>query len=135
MSEINYVCCRWRDAITDPPPEGKPHVVRANRRTIQHTLFERFGSRWTHADLQLEGDSEGWDGCDIHEGDQWLDVTDIPAVAVAKVQAAVDEMDRLEDLAAKRNTEFWHGREDGLLSSMIVIHNHTGVTPKGENHE
>lgn len=90
MSEINYVCCRWRDATTDPPPEGKPRLVKAHHGVIQHVLFERIGSRWTHADLEL-GDS-WWDGCDIEPGDQWLDITAVPAVPRAKVKAAVDDL-------------------------------------------
>jgi rubredoxin len=85
----NYILARWRDAITDPPPEGKPRLVKSHYGVIQHVLFERVGNRWTHADLEL-GDSEGWDGCDIEPGDQWLDVTAIPAVAREAVQAAVD---------------------------------------------
>jgi hypothetical protein len=121
----NYILARWRDAITDPPPEGKPRLVKSHYGVIQHVLFERVGNRWTHADLEL-GDSEGWDGCDIEPGDQWLDVTAIPAVARAKVQAAVDEIADIH--AASLINECL---DDVFSTNSILkrIANHTGVTP------
>ena len=86
-NEINYIC-RRRDAITDPPPEGKPVVVMSCN-ILQHVLFTRVRNRWECAD-----DGSEWDGCEIEPGDQWLDVTDEPAIPRAKVQAAVDELFR-----------------------------------------
>jgi hypothetical protein len=118
----NYILARWRDAITDPPPEGKPRLVKSHYGVIQHVLFERVGNRWTHADLEL-GDSEGWDGCDIEPGDQWLDVTAIPAVAREAVQAAVDEIKRI------RTQTVYGYQATGLDIALDELHDHAGITP------
>lgn len=68
MSEINYVCCRWRDATTDPPPHG-----------------------WIGLNVMASGACY-YGACGYMPGDQWFDVTDIPAVPRADVQAAVDRL-------------------------------------------
>ena len=120
MSEIDYVCARWRDAITDPPPDG-----------------------WTGLGVtDLDGDE-----CHAYVDDpryyrglliRWLDVTDIPAVPRAEVRAAVDEM----------VSRYWHGvnciiNGDSsqceecafdkyplpLCKSLACIEHFTGITP------
>ena len=82
MSDNNYICCQWRDAITDLP-DG----------TICCVLRGGLGQGSTPAAYLL---GEGWIRCDrpqmmpVEEGDQWLDVTDIPAVPRAQVQAELE---------------------------------------------
>ena len=69
MSDINYVCARWRDAGTCPPQIG-----------------------WVGLCRRPDGDYYTGSGVKYYSGDQWLDITDEPAVPRAQVQAAVDEM-------------------------------------------
>jgi hypothetical protein len=52
-------------------------------------------------------------------GDQWLDVTDIPAIPREKVQAAVDALIDVD-------------RDEFVVAAEIVA-DHTGVTPTEES--
>lgn len=115
MNNVNYIC-RWRVRDRVPPPDG-----------------------WTGLGVtDLDGDE-----CHSYVDDlrhyrdilvQWLDVTAIPAVPRADVQAAVDEM-RVE----RDNVKGVQSRGfDVLIAAMAVktyddsidrIANHTGVVP------
>ena len=120
MSDNNYICCQWRDAITDLP-DG----------TICCVLRGGLGQGSTPAAYLL---GEGWIRCDrpqmmpVEEGDQWLDVTDTPAVAVARVQTAVSAIHaRRNALTANEKTvNGWHM---GIEEALDVLNTHTGVTP------
>ncbi len=72
----NYVCARWRDAITDPPDLFRhvPAITRAGVLVSSCVYNNDTLPMWTHNAIQ------------------WLDITNIPAVPRAAVQAAVDEM-------------------------------------------
>ena len=104
------IICRWRDAITDPPMDGWHGVYRYNDgETIcmSHGLHHG-GSWWTELEYQ--------DSRTPEPGDQWLDITDVPAVAVAKVQAAVDEI----NMEMKGPEDEWPIR---------ILNYHTGLLP------
>ena len=103
MNNIKYICCRWRDAITDPPPAGWRGLIR-NTDDGPGAWFRDYRGRH-------------------YPGDQWLDVTDTPAVPRADVQAAVDEI-AVAQASADRG-ETWHGRRDYAEP----IRRHTGITP------
>lgn len=130
MSENNYVCARWRDAITDPPPEGWVGLV---SRGGLHEI-----TRWAYFESPnfREERHNKLDGVRF-----WLDVTDTPAVPRAGVQAAVDEM----------VSRYWHGvnciiNGDSsqceecafdkyplpLCKSLACIEHFTGITPTVE---
>jgi len=105
------IICRWRDAITDPPPDGWHGVYRYNDgETIcmSHGLHHG-GSWWTELEYQ---DSRTPD-----PGDQWLDVTDEPAVAVARVQAEL-EAERMR-LAACSVAALSNTRESAKAARVI----------------
>ena len=79
----NYICCRWRDAVTDPPMDGCTKMVKTGK--------------WANLELASLGDE--WGNADdekiiMKPGDQWLDITDIHAIPREKVQAAVDYVER-----------------------------------------
>ena len=120
MNNINYLCCRWRYAITDPPPENWVGLA-----------TEQAGRKWVSCGPDRR----------LQPGDQWLDVTDTPAVPRAGVQAAVDEM----------VSRYWHGvnciiNGDSsqceecafdkyplpLCKSLACIEHFTGITPTVE---
>ena len=130
MSDINYICCQWRDAITDPP-DG----------TICCVLRGGLGQGSTPAVYLL---GEGWIRCDrpqmmpVEEGDQWLDVTDTPAVAVARVQAAVDSIKaglakcgcgHGECLTCYLRMDHGEVIDDVVSDTLGRIRHFTGVTP------
>ena len=101
----NYILCQWRDAITDPPPDGWCGIA---KREDQHSMLVRSFL--------------------LQPGDQWLDVTDRPAVAREAVQAAVDEMARFNCRNIGIQNGAWSGRIV-LDASLDTIRNHTGITP------
>lgn len=70
-NDINYICARWRDAVNDPPY------------ATWHGLAKNDEHMW------ISGGPERR----FQPRDQWLDVTDIPAIPRKQVQAAVDEID------------------------------------------
>ena len=105
------IICRWRDAITDPPPEGIMCIVR--RGDIRDHRF-RFGGLW------FDPGGDNFDPAAVTDGDQWLDVTDVPAVAVAKVRDAVDEIHEIYINGA-------HDESRCADSAMDIIKAHTGV--------
>lgn len=116
MSEVNYICCRWRDAITDPP-EGawEGSIKRKDGRIVTASYWERHGN-YRFRDI------------DIEPGDKWVDVTSTPAVPVSKVQAAVDLVySRYNSLTADAKTiNGWHM---GIEESLAVLNSETGITP------
>jgi hypothetical protein len=133
MSDINYVCARWRDAVTDPPPDGWQGLIKDKNGTTYRAIRTTWpGMPIVWELLLFEGEDH-----DITPGDQWLDVTTIPAIPRAAVQAAVDEMKR----------RYQHGEncingEDGSCEgcnlyrfqfphckSFACIERFTGVTP------
>lgn len=72
------IIARWRDAINDPPNHAwEGSIKRKEGRIVTASYWERHGN-WRFRDA------------DVLPGDQWLDVTDTPAVAVAKVQAELE---------------------------------------------
>ena len=78
LNEINYICARWRDANTDPPPLCAMVMMR-KRDSGYVTGHRQFGGdSWIFDDLFYP----------LQPGDQWLDVTDEPAIPRAQVQAA-----------------------------------------------
>lgn len=119
------IICRWRDAISDPPPDGKAILLHGANADELLVAYRR-GAAWYE-----------WEGHYIRmdDGDQWLDVTTIPAVAVSKVQAAVDEMKLMIGRVAEGM--YCDGDDpcvsdpiiNAYASGMDVIRNHTGVTP------
>ena len=103
MNNINYICARWRDANTDPPPHG-----------------------WIGLNVMASGACY-YGACGYMPGDQWLDVTDIPAVPRADVQAAVDE---IHDVAARRDVRtHGYGCNDDLIYALDEIRDHAGIAP------
>jgi hypothetical protein len=120
MSDINYIC-RWRDAITDPPSETWRGRSRING-TIRP--FTAFIGGWVWSI-----DAQSTSMIKAQPGDQWLDVTDVPAVAVSKVQAAVDQIQMAIDLPAE--TAVQEAMDLGFDAALATIRNHTGVTPSG----
>jgi len=63
------IIARWRDAITDPPPDGWRGLIR-NADEGRAVWFRDY--RGKH-----------------YPGDQWLDVTDVPAVAASEIETLV----------------------------------------------
>ena len=117
------IICRWRDAITDPPPDGYYQLSGDGANSLWCSYID---GRWAD-------DSSGMP-VDLQPGDQWLDVTTIPAVPLAQVQAAVDEIvagiERCENnicngADANIGTMAIRAYQDALDE----IRNHTGVTP------
>jgi len=111
------IIARWRDAISDPPEDGKAILLHGANADELLVAYRR-GTSWHE-----------WEGLCIRidPGDQWLDVTDMPAVPREQVQAAVDEMkfkadgavlDTLQEIAAI-----------GIRGSIGCIAHHTGITP------
>lgn len=133
----NYILCRWRDAITDPPPNGwKGHVSREERNGTVHQYCTEYMTN-PHS-FEFQGESRVFFA--VRPGDQWLDITDEPGVPREAVQAAVDEM----------TVRYWEGAEcilhevgerdhcEGcaldkyphpLCKSLACIMHETGVTP------
>ena len=107
------IISRWRDAINDPPPEGWRGLIRNPDEGVTVWFRDYRGKHYV--------------------GDQWLDITDTPAVPLVKVQAAVDEIakwdlpygcDTAEAEAVKRYGGSWR-----TASALRFITNHTGITP------
>jgi hypothetical protein len=114
------IIARWRDAITDPPPEGWDGLAR-------HKYSHGYGHGF-HV-WYASGEYTDEDGDVIMDVDsEWLDVTDIPAVPLSKVQAAVDLVySRYNSLTADAKTiNGWHM---GIEESLAVLNSETGVTP------
>ena len=106
MTNNNYILARWRDAHTDPPPHG-----------------------WIGLNTIASG-ARYYGACGYMPGDQWLDITDVPAVPRAQVQAAVDE---LHAEAARRDVRVHgYGCNDDLIYVLDVLREKTGVMPTEE---
>lgn len=114
------IIARWRDAITDPPVDGIERTLRLDMSSGSrgHKRYKlkiaAFGETWSD-----ENDEE----VDVYEGDQWLDVTAIPAVAVAKVQAAVKRIKDCQEMSRGNNEYVAFG------TAVDVIEEYTGITP------
>jgi hypothetical protein len=112
---MSDIICRWRDAVTDPPPAGWHGLIRE-----------------LHADGCLVNEWYYRDPDDRRAVPsrryvtQWLDITDIPAIPRAKVQAAVDEIASDEK---QYDDVFEPEIAGGLEMARNAIFNHTGVTP------
>lgn len=114
------IICSWRDAITDPPSEGWDGLAR-------HKYSHGYGHGF-HV-WYASGEYTDEDGDVIMDVDsEWLDVTDEPAVPMAKVQAAVDEMD-CSDYFGDENDRPVELSRDSVNFCIGTIRNHTGVTP------
>ena len=94
------IICRWRDATTDPPPDGWRGLISNPDEGVTVWFRDYRGKHYV--------------------GDQWLDVTDVPAVAVAKVRDAVDEIHEIYINGA-------HDESRCADSAMDIIKAHTGV--------
>jgi hypothetical protein len=95
----NYILARWRDVITDPPPSG-----------------------WCGLNIMANG-ARYYGACGHMPGDQWLDVTAIPAVAREAVQAAIKRIKDVQEMA-RGNDEYV-----AFGTAVDVIEEYTGVTP------
>lgn len=127
----NYILCRWRDAITDPPPDGwKGHVSREERNGTVHQYCTEYMTN-PHS-FEFQGERRVF--LAVRPGDQWLDITTIPGVPREAVQAAVDEIEALDMKIIYRETEFHNGKSDGFQYAIDVITEHTGVTPTEAPH-
>ena len=130
MSNDNYIICRWRDAITDPPPDGWRGLAR-------HMYSYGFGSVFPV--FCESGEYTDDDGDVIMDVDsQWLDITTIPAVAVARVQAAVDSIKtglakcgcgHGECLTCYLRMDHGEVIDDVVSDTLGRIRHFTGVTP------
>ena len=124
MNNNNYYLCQWRDTTTDPPMSdwtghAKTHEGIKFPARIVNGMIYMFGAHTSRV-------------FPCQPGDQWLDVTDEPAVSRAKVQAAVDEMaSHIRPLNDGTLTE------SGQVFEVCVdiITTHTGVTPTEEPHD
>jgi hypothetical protein len=66
----------------------------------------------------------------ISVGAEWLDITDIPAIPMEKVQEAVDHMCTFNCRNIGVQNGAWSGRIV-MDASLDTIRNHTGITPSG----
>jgi len=108
------IICRWRDAITDPPMSDWAGHIKVNGikmigRIVNGVVYT-FGPNTSRAFTAVPGD-------------QWLDVTAIPAVAVAKVQAAVKRIKDCQEMSRGNNEYVAFG------TAVDVIEEYTGITP------
>lgn len=71
MNNINYICARWRDAITDPPPDGWTGIA----------CLKKHGRK-----IEMNRHCLLWGA---QPGDQWLDITAVPAVPAAEIETLV----------------------------------------------
>ena len=111
------VCCSWRDAVTDPPMSDWTGYVKTSDQIkilarIVNGVVYVFSPHTSRAFT-------------VVPGDQWLDITDMPAVPKEKVQA-------LADLAKNR---IRHGEivQASEIYGLLVqeIEHFTGITPSG----
>jgi hypothetical protein len=100
-----YICARWRDVVTDPPMSA-----------VWRGIAKRQDQHWMLAGSHL-----------LCHGDQWLDITDIPAIPREKVQAAVDEMQSKANAATLNTPQ--EIAAIGIRGSIGCIAHHTGITP------
>lgn len=114
----NYILARWRDAITDPPEHIKNVIIRQKEKDDAVGYWSLTYCQWH----DLFGES-----FEVEPGDQWLDVTDEPAVPRAKVQAAVDEMQQKADNAILGTPQVIAAI--GIRGSLGCIAHHTDITP------
>ena len=114
---MNDIISRWRDAITDLPKNARTVILRqADGHEI--TAYNVADGQWHYDDGMIYA---------ADPGDQWLDITDVPAVPLAKVQAAVDEINKRRE-PWRKNIVYTYTDQvlDGVLDA---IRNRTGVTP------
>ena len=112
-----YVCVRWRDAVTDPPDNGWFGMV--NREN--YTRTSRIQNGW------LIPISPNDAAIKAKPGDQWLDITDIPAIPRKKVQAAVNDIKGVYDVPC--DNESAENYNKGMDAALRLIAAHTGITP------
>jgi len=115
---------RWRDAINDPPKNDRPVPYR-NQWTSGFVLL----AAWFRSDGAW---IDGAEDCriEVHEGDQWLEVTEKPAIPLGYVQAVVD----LAELSAETwdtGNAIRHEYARGIRKVIGMIKEYTGVTPTG----
>lgn len=103
------IIARWRDAITDPPPEGWRGLIRNPDEGVTVWFRDYRGKHYA--------------------GDQWLDVTDVPAVPLSKVQAAVDMLRDMAVRAMEHPEETNPQATASMRHACRVVMGHTGVTP------
>ena len=118
------IICQWRDAITDPPPflwqglamDADDKISFVMRRSDDYINYIGM--------LALPS--------------KWLDITDIPAVAVSKVQAAVDSIKtglakcgcgHGECLTCYLRMDHGEVIDDVVSDTLGRIRHFTGVTP------
>lgn len=90
MTTNNYILARWRDASTDPPDDGY-YLLSGEGERKDGLWCSHIGGHWI--------DDSSMMPVELQPGDQWLDITDEPAVPRAAVQAAVDRLFEAEYLA------------------------------------
>jgi len=114
-----YICARWRAAATDPPHENWAGKAKYEGKQIRaYCNLDDCGKlHWFELEFGVRMFPD--------PGDQWLDITDMPAVPKEKVQA-------LADLAKNR---IRHGEivQASEIYGLLVqeIEHFTGITPSG----
>jgi len=114
---IEYICARWRDAVADPPNKDWVGKVKYNGKQIRaYCNLDDCGIlSWFDLSFSIRIFPD--------PGDQWLDVTDIPAVPREQVQALADvAKNRIRHGEIVQASEIY-----GLL--VQEIEHYTGVTP------
>jgi hypothetical protein len=116
----NYILARWRDVITDPPPNGwKGHVSREERNGTVHQYCTEYMTN-PHS-FEFQGERRVF--CAVRPGDQWLDITATPGVARTQVQAAIKRIKDVQEMA-RGNDEYV-----AFGTAVDVIEEYTEVTP------
>lgn len=120
----NYIICRWRDAIRDPPPDGwRGMILKGCGCVPTHGRYDRV---WTTPN-----------GCGTRVF-KWLDITAIPAIPREAVQAAVDAVKRSyapcgcghgECLVCYLRMDHSEAINYVVSDAVGWISHHTGVTP------
>ena len=121
MAEL--VCCSWRDAVTDPPTSDWTGYVKTGDqiKILAHIVNGVVYVFSPHTSRAFT----------VVPGDQWLHVTDMPALPKEKVQAAVDEIRLCEDDLFPEPVARWR------RWVLAIIKAHTGITSTevtNENH-
>ncbi len=114
-----YICRKWRDAVTDPPMSDWTGYVRTGDKikilaSIVNGVVYVFSPHTSRAFT-------------VVPGDQWLDITDIPAIPRGQVQAAVNDIKGVYDVPC--DNESAENYNEGMDAALRLIAAHTGITP------
>lgn len=107
------VIARWRDAVTDPPPDGWRGLVSRDRRhEIVRWAYYNDSYKCFRDERRDQIDSTAY----------WLDITDEPAVPREAVQAAIKRIKDVQEMA-RGNDEYV-----AFGTAVDVIEEYTEVT-------